>query len=135
MLTTLSYMLSYPQTLLLLSWKRPKRLGNFHPEEDGMPQEFIRIVSRPAGSAPEVIRDKWIGLVLPVFNKSKDERLADVMTRALVTDRQGGVEVLWSDAMRILGEREPLARDWWVRNIHGSPSLIFDEGCCELASK
>ena len=95
-----------------------------------MPQGFIRITSRPKGGAPATVRDRWIGLVLPVEQKT-DAHLEDVLTHRLITDRRGGYQVLWSDAMNVLGEHDANTRKWWEENVHGFPTLIFDEDCCE----
>ena len=98
-----------------------------------MAQVCIRITSRPAGGAPAEIRDKWIGVVLPVINKSND-LLADVITGKLVTDRIGGYAVLWEDAMSALGSYNPEAREWWQKHVGRLRflTLIFNEGCCEI---
>jgi hypothetical protein len=95
--------------------------------ESLMPQSFIRITSRPEGAAPEAIRDKWIGLVLPVQNRAVGPR-ADVVSHTQV-ERRDGYVVRWYDAMRILAEKHPDARDWWER----STTLTFEDSCCEVA--
>ena len=99
-----------------------------------MAQGFIRIKSRPAGNAPAEIRDKWIGLVLPVVEKTTS-LLADVMTGQMVTNRTGGYEILWGNAMEALASRNPETKEWWEKNVGARfhfPTLIFDEDCCEV---
>ena len=99
-----------------------------------MSQCSIRIKSRPAGGAPTEIRDKWIGLVLPVIEKT-DALLADVVTGKLITSRTGGYEILWEDAMNALAQKSPKAKGWWEENVGARfhfPTLIFDEDCCEI---
>ncbi|MBI4155653.1 MAG: hypothetical protein HY507_00285 [Candidatus Zambryskibacteria bacterium] len=100
-----------------------------------MPQCFVRIKSRPAGGAPIEIRDKWIGLILPVLDMSNN-LLADVMTGKLVTDRVGGYAIRWDDAMNVLEQKHPEARKWWEENVERLrfPTLIFDPDCCEVVA-
>lgn len=96
-----------------------------------MSQGLIRITSRPDGEAPPHIRDKWIGLDLPLAYES-NEQLAGVVSKKKV-DRVGGYAVRWSDAMRILGAKHPDARDWWEKSMGGAfPVLIFGKECCEV---
>ena len=96
-----------------------------------MPQRFIRVTSRPAGEAPDAIRDNWIGLVLPVLHEAIGSP-AD-LTEAPRVGRPG-YEVRWSDAMRILGAKHPEARDWWKQNVQAPTTVIFEESCCRLAT-
>jgi len=93
-----------------------------------MPQRFIRITSRPAGGAPETIRDKWIGLVLPLQKKATEPGI-DVTTQTEVQGRDGYM-VRWDVAMRILGEKHPDARDWWQR----ATTITFEKSCCRVAT-
>jgi hypothetical protein len=87
----------------------------------------IRITSRPEGGAPVEIRDKWVGLVLPVDSESNDVLLADVRTHQKV-NRVGGYEVRWEDAMQALDDE---SRAWWEENVFGFSVLIFQPSCCE----
>lgn len=93
-----------------------------------MPIGFIRITSRPEGGAPPEIRDKWIGLTLPVV-QDYEGALADVTTHQKV-DRRNGWEVTWDDAMQALGEADPAARAWWEEHIVGFSTLVFRKDCC-----
>jgi hypothetical protein len=94
---------------------------------------FICITSRPAGEAPEAIREKWTGLVLPVQRELIMPH-ADVVGRRLKGDRRVGYEVRWDDALRLLGAKHPDARDWWKDNAHGAATLFFEDSCCKAAS-
>lgn len=94
-------------------------------------QGFIRITSRPAGDAPRAIRDKWIGLVLPVHEEVRLPK-SDVV-RNPKGERVVGYEVRWEDAMRILGDKHPDARLWWERAANRPARLIFEESCCKVA--
>jgi len=94
-------------------------------------QGFIRITSRPNGDAPRAIRDKWIGLVLPVSSEVTEP--VDATERAKGKRRVVGYEVRWDDAMRLLGAKNPEAREWWERKVQRPASLIFEESCCKVA--
>ena len=91
----------------------------------------IRITSTPDGGAPKEIRDKWVGLVLPVDHEN-NEQLADLATLAR-TQRTGGYAVRWKDAMKALDYD---TRQWWEENLGGSFSvLVFQTSCCELVQE
>jgi len=91
---------------------------------------FIRVTSRPAGEAPAEIRDKWIGLLIPV-QFAYDGAVFGVLSHQ-PSAPSGGYAVTWDDAMRVLGEAHPDAREWWERNVRGFPALVFDKQCCEI---
>ena len=93
-----------------------------------MPQNYIRITSRPAGDAPDAIRDQWIGLVLPVHKEATKPPTA--ATANPNVELRGGYEVRLQDALRILGHQHPDARDWWQRNT----MIVFEKTCCKLAT-
>jgi len=91
--------------------------------------KMICITSRPEGGAPEEIRDKWVGLVLPV-EKEYSGSLGDVLTHEKI--RTGdGYEIRWEDAMEALDVE---TRKWWEENVFGISSLIFLKNCCFVVS-
>ena len=90
---------------------------------------FIRITSVPSGGAPNWVREQWVGLVLPIAERS-DGPLADVMTGRKV-DRKGGWAINWGDAMEALGQNSPEAQLWWALNINPM-TLVFTDDCCEV---
>lgn len=95
-----------------------------------MPQQFIRITSRPVGEAPQSIRDKWIGLTLPTISEAEGQFFG-VFTGLPAEEVTRGYRVDWHDAMRILGAHSHQAREWW--EAHTPPfTLSFDEKCCEV---
>ena len=97
-----------------------------------MPMCFVRITSRPGGEAPEAIRDKWVGLVLPVDTRSDGMYLSGVVTGKNLPPQGNGYAVRWPDAMNILGRSHPEAREWWERNSLPCEGLVFFESCCEV---
>jgi hypothetical protein len=87
----------------------------------------ILITSRPGGGAPEEIRDKWVGLILPV-NHDYSGIITDVRTHRVVGETDG-YAVRWEDAMKALDDE---ARAWWEFHVIPLPNLIFPENCCEV---
>jgi len=99
---------------------------------------FIRIITRPAGEAPEWVRDAWIGLVIPTgqtephafaafgvlsLPKGRSAEWWAVLTgRALRID---GYTVSAIEAVRILSDRNPEAANWWRANC---PLLLEGRG-------
>jgi hypothetical protein len=114
---------------------------------------FIRIIKRPAGEAPEWVRDAWIGLLIPtgqteprtfaafgVLSIPKGlwaEWWTMLRGRAL---RVEGYTVSAVEAVRILSEKDPRAADWWRENcpalLEGrGGGLTFQTHECELIAK
>ena len=100
-----------------------------------MAQGFVRIIKRPAGQAPAEIRDKWIGLVLPVIEKTGGGLFRGLITGQPVLDQVGGYVIRWSDAMNALASKSLETKKWWEKNVYARPhppALIFDQECCEI---
>jgi hypothetical protein len=108
----------------------------------------VRIVKRPAGEAPENIRDAWIGLLLPVdphyphlitcqvggvlsiqkpFLADQSEEVDSPSVRGYLVDALA--------AINLLEESSPSAAAWWRVNtpflLQPGQVLHFDEECCE----
>jgi hypothetical protein len=79
----------------------------------------IRITSVPPGNAPEEVREKWVGLTLPVVCRNEE--------------RPKGWAVEWNDAMEMLRKKSFGAWLWWRQNVIPM-TLIFTDDCCEIAS-
>jgi hypothetical protein len=90
---------------------------------------FILFTSTPPGGAPWEIRQKWVGLILPFFNKNA-EVLPDVVTGE-ETSRTGGYSVSWADAMDALEKVSPETAAWWWDSAIAGCNLVFDESCCQ----
>ncbi len=108
----------------------------------------IKIVRRPNGEAPDWVRDAWIGLSLPTFQKSEQLfRGVGVLTgpanaflqvwevflgRAI---RVSGYAVSAKMAVDILAETRPAAAEWWRTNtpklVVGKRCFVFDADACE----
>lgn len=113
----------------------------------------IRIVSRPAGEAPEWVRDAWIGLVLATCGAARpvDARTVGVLTgprslwKALWlfisrrSARGRGYLVRVLPAIEQLDAANPPAAAWWRE---AAPHVLtrwgvfqFDEGCARPADE
>lgn len=109
----------------------------------------IRIISAPRGPAPLWVREKWIGLELPV-EKTKAvtvSTLPDFKRRRFVTpfhvlwwqltgklSNYSGYVVRVDDALRVLEIRHKDAAAWWDENaphLRGS-TFLFDAASCQL---
>lgn len=99
---------------------------------------FIRIIKRPAGEAPEWVRDAWIGLVMPTAQTEPHAfaafgvlsgpkgRLAE--WRATLSGqalRIEGYTVSAIEAVGILSDKNPEAANWWRAKC---PSLFQGRG-------
>lgn len=119
------------------------------------PDWTIRIIAAPPGEAPLWVREKWVGLDLPVTRYSGQGRfqgrflalgvltaprswlgqwIAVIRGRA---ERVAGYMVEAIPAVGILGEKSPEAATWWRENtphlIAPRRYLIFHEDVCRIA--
>ena len=111
----------------------------------------VRIISTPAGEAPEDVRKAWVGLVLPLaVARAQTRQTTGVLTRpktflglllALLfgrTQRQTGYIVDAHRAVDILEKHAPAAAKWWRENagpaiVPGKRFLFAAESCQELS--
>jgi hypothetical protein len=111
----------------------------------------IRIVARPAGEAPESVREAWVGLELPLLpaqlNRRRTFLTVGVLTgprlwwQRLLSillgrfERQSGYAVDALNAVNILATRDPDAAAWWRTNcaylLDGRHPLVFAADVCE----
>lgn len=108
----------------------------------------IRISSRPAGDAPDWVRDAWIGLTLPTRQTSprvwRAMKLANWRGNVFLrlwdmlrgkSYRCSGYAVNGKAAVAVLEKSRPDAADWWKTHagpmVTGRSGLIFDAACCE----
>ena len=121
-----------------------------------MPAEtsFIRIRSVPPGEAPLWVREKWVGLVLPLAtpkNKPVMALTSGVLSgppndfvalwRGLLgrLQRQSGYAVYADTALTILERTAPDAAAWWRENVPRARSrerkFLFHASVCELIAQ
>ena len=92
----------------------------------------IRIVSTPAGQAPEWVREKWIGIEIPLAEQEEAGTQAGVFLGK--PENLDGYEVGTNDAIQSLREKSPEAADWWEKNapLAAIVQLVFAKEVCEL---
>lgn len=80
----------------------------------------IRIIRIPVGEAPDEIKLKWIGLVLPCFPTCgyHEDKEKGVLTDA-ESDRRRTFSVPQKETLEILAGFHPEAAAWW--RAHGFP--------------
>lgn len=92
----------------------------------------IRIFRTPRGEAPESIRAKWIGRILPAGEET------DTVGSGVLSGLPRRVRGFRTSALlsiEILNLYEPEAARWWreeTQVIERGGELIFDEACCVL---
>jgi hypothetical protein len=112
---------------------------------------YIRIKSVPAGEAPQWVREKWVGLVLPLatwrrrpFTATTSGVLSGPPNRLAALwwglrgrlKRQSGYAVYASEALAILERTAPDAAAWWRENVPrlqaGPRKFLFRTSDCQL---
>ena len=121
--------------------------------EDGMnnPDWVVRIVAVPPGEAPFWVRQKWVGLDLPVVRYSAHRKFFSfgvlsyprswlAQWAAIFHGRaQGdaGYAVEAAPAVEVLARVSPEAAAWWRENVPHliAPNcyLVFHEEVCRIA--
>jgi hypothetical protein len=115
---------------------------------------FIRIVSVPPGEAPLWVREKWVGLELPLpYGDSGGRRaitsgvLSGPRNRLIALwwalrgrlERKSGYAVDANEAVRTLEGTAPEAAAWWRQNVprlqHRKRKFLFAPAVCEVVSK
>jgi hypothetical protein len=97
----------------------------------------VKIISRPAGEAPEWVRDAWIGIQ---FEAKRDDLNAPGFIRMGVlggkadNENGGGYVVSGPAAMEALRKHNPKAAEWWKMNspIAFFGTLVFGAKFCEV---
>lgn len=91
---------------------------------------FVRITSVPPGEAPQWVREKWVGLVLPLAQSrpltaltsgvlsGPPNRLAAIWWGLLGRlEKKSGYAVEASAALAVLERTAPDAAAWWRENV------------------
>jgi hypothetical protein len=111
----------------------------------------VRIIAVPPGDAPAWVREKWVGLELPLAKWStavSRRRTAGVLSGpksflgVLATllrggyQQQSGFEVNVMQALAVLEIRSPDAAQWWRTNaphlVKSSRFFLFSEHVCKV---
>jgi hypothetical protein len=103
-----------------------------------MSQYFIRIVKVPPGEAPWTIREKWVGLELPLAEGRSDVYQVPgvgILSGQPTPEPCIGYLVSAEGAIAVLEHRSADAAAWWRKNAPGiassGKSLVFPEYVCE----
>ena len=114
------------------------------------PKPSVRIIAVPPGEAPLWVREKWVGLVLPLlrwrsahtftgFGAVSGPRTCLAQIWALLRGRSQriyGFAVDASRAVDILDRASPEAAAWWRENAAGliqpTRGLIFHAEVCQI---
>ena len=99
----------------------------------------IRIIKIPAGEAPFLVRNAWVGTVLPLAKIPKqpeDWEEIGVLGGDPDPENSGGYRVNSNEAVRVLRERNATAADWWETKGFNTPNrvFIFGKKFCERIS-
>ena len=109
----------------------------------------IRIIAIPPGEAPPWVREQWVGLELPLVQRSRTARPRrvfgvltgprDLLARwfAILSGRarrESGYAVRVTDAIAVLEGKSPEAAAWWRTNVPHMTSpfrcFLFSESVC-----
>ena len=120
-----------------------------------MPQQVsktIRIIATPPGQAPQWVREKWVGLELPLATRYPQQRVRSLSSgvldgpptflgflgrlfrgRVSVTN---GFAVDGTMAIAVLETKHPDAASWWKTNtprlLESNRCLVFQNDVCQL---
>jgi len=116
-----------------------------------LPRRRIRIIAIPPGEAPPWVREQWVGLELPLAQRSpsaRSRRVYGVLTgpRTLLghwlgilrgkSGRETGYAVRSAQAIAVLERKSPEAAAWWRANVPRMASplrcFLFSESACQL---
>ena len=113
----------------------------------------VRIVGVPPGEAPLWVREKWVGLELPLTGISRLNKPVELRGLGVLTGPRTILGQLWSRlmgrshyvkgyvvpvaaAVQVLDQTSPEAAKWWEANapyaLEPSRKFIFREEVCEL---
>ena len=103
-------------------------------------REFrIRIIKVPPGEAPFVVREKWVGLELPLplgHSHAQTVQTCGVISGLAEEKATLGYSVEIEDAVRMLEHKSPEAAAWWRQHaahlFTQGGSLVFHAHVCEL---
>jgi hypothetical protein len=114
---------------------------------------YIRIIAIPAGEAPLWVREKWVGLELPLADSGSvvkvftsgvlsgpRNRLLAIIWRLLGRLKvQTGYPVYVNEALSILKQTAPEAAIWWRENVprlqKPKRKFLFASAVCQVIER
>jgi len=112
---------------------------------------YIRVVRVPPGEAPLWVREKWVGLELPLARGESGPR--HMLTSGVVSGPRNRFAALWRrllgrlpdkagyavyviDALAVLEQTAPDAVEWWRTNsphlVNRKRKFLFQQAACEM---
>ena len=112
---------------------------------------YIRVVRVPPGEAPLWVREKWVGLELPLARGERGPR--HMLTSGVVSGPRNRFAALWRrllgrlpdkagyavyviDALAVLEKTAPEAVEWWRTNsphlVNRKRKFLFQQAACEM---
>jgi hypothetical protein len=114
-------------------------------------RQYIRIVRTPPGEAPLWVREKWVGLALPLAGGDRGPR--EMFTSGVLTGPRNRLLAIWwglrgrlprksgyavdvHEALGILERTAPDAAAWWRKNVprlqKPRRKFLFQPSACEM---
>jgi len=121
------------------------------PAASAQQPRYIRVVRVPPGEAPLWVREKWVGLELPLARGESGPR--HVLTSGVVSGPRNRFAALWRallgrlpdkagyavyviDALAVLERTAPDAVEWWRTNsphlVNRKRKFLFQQAACEM---
>jgi hypothetical protein len=115
---------------------------------------YIRVVRVPPGEAPLWVREKWVGLELPLARGESGPR--HTLTSGVVSGPRNRFAALWRallgrlpdqagyavyviDALAVLEKTAPEAVEWWRTNsphlVNRKRKFLFQQEACEILDR
>src|ERR1700722_5396861 len=96
--------------------------------------KHIVIVSVPPGQAPLWVREKWVGLSIPICHKPSQGQTQRGVLGGTPTNGNG-YSVSAAEAIERLYHVAPDAADWWKSHLPAIPDceLVFSKDICQIA--
>jgi hypothetical protein len=114
-------------------------------------RRYIRVVAVPPGEAPLWVREKWVGLAMPLAGGDRGPRVS-YTSGVLSGPRNQLVALLWAllgrlrrnfgyavdvqEALGILERTAPEAAQWWRANVprlqRAGRKFMFQPAACEM---
>jgi hypothetical protein len=96
--------------------------------------KYIVITSVPPGQAPLWVRQKWVGISIPLIENPR-EGLKQKGVLGGTPKNSAGYNVSAAEAINRLKQVAPDAAKWWENHLPLVPSceLVFARGVCQIS--
>ena len=121
------------------------------PAASAQQPRYIRVVRVPQGEAPLWVRERWVGMELPLARGESGPR--HMLTSGVVSGPRNRFAALWRrllgrlpdkagyavyvfDALAVLEQTAPDAVEWWRTNsphlVNRKRKFLFPQAVCEM---